>query len=172
MIGWIVAEAEDAPLKMSATVNKATRTKRLMVTPLSERDTETHPEMRPFYISRLSLRITNFRTLGRHDTPRPGPASCSQLLALATGSERLNDDRVRDSERSEGNRSGDAAAQPILDSKDDQAPRQAEKDDCPKKHTAADAGVLSGPDQDCSKYRDYQDSDGVNDKADTEPTLD
>src|SRR5829696_2251091 len=54
MIGWIVAEAADAPLSMSAAAINIARTKRLMVTPLRERDTQPHP-VRPLYISRLAL---------------------------------------------------------------------------------------------------------------------
>src|SRR5215217_7907201 len=55
MIGWMVAEAADALLRMSAAATNIARTKRLMVTPLRERDTQPHPAMRPLYISRLAL---------------------------------------------------------------------------------------------------------------------
>src|SRR5215216_3771553 len=43
MIGWIVAEAADAPLRKSAAAINIARTKRLTVTPLRERDTHPHP---------------------------------------------------------------------------------------------------------------------------------
>ena len=43
MIGWIVAEAVDAPLRKSAAAINIVRTKRLMVTPLREGDTQPHP---------------------------------------------------------------------------------------------------------------------------------
>src|SRR5215211_9060617 len=43
MIGWIVAEAAGAPLRMSAAAINIARTKRLMVTPLREWDTQPHP---------------------------------------------------------------------------------------------------------------------------------
>src|SRR5215207_3416834 len=50
MIGWIVAEAADALLRKSAAATNIARTKRLMVTPLRERDTQPHSAARSLYI--------------------------------------------------------------------------------------------------------------------------
>ena len=54
MIGWIVAEAAGALLRMSAAATSIARTKRLMVTPLRERDTRPHPAVRPFIYQLLT----------------------------------------------------------------------------------------------------------------------
>src|SRR5688500_4272067 len=68
MIGWIVAEAADALLRKSAAATNIARTKRLIVTPLRERDTQPHSAARSLYIrcSRLCwlIKILGVSLLG------------------------------------------------------------------------------------------------------------
>src|SRR5215211_2508607 len=87
MIGWMVAEAADALLRMSAAATNIARTKRLMVTPLRERDTPPHPAVRLLYIScsRLCWLSRFWGVARRHERALPPVGDASTGPAAPRG---------------------------------------------------------------------------------------
>src|SRR5829696_9484424 len=82
MIGWMVAEAVDALLRMSAAATNIARTKRLMVTPLRERDTQPHPRGETFIYQLLTALLVYLDFGGvarRHERAFPPVGDASTI---------------------------------------------------------------------------------------------